>query len=57
MLWEEAERQPSAMRRGKPLMLRISAAAMHAAGHVFYRSANGVWLTEPVPPRFIEFSA
>ena len=26
---------------------------MHAAGHLFYRSANGVWLTEAVPPRFI----
>jgi putative RNA 2'-phosphotransferase len=31
-------------------ILRIDAAAMAAAGHVFHRSANGVWLTAAVPP-------
>jgi putative RNA 2'-phosphotransferase len=30
---------------------------MHAAGHVFFRSNNGVWLTTAVPPEFIEFPA
>ncbi len=41
-------------RRGAPIILRVAAGAMHRAGHVFYRSANGVWLTEHVPPAFIE---
>lgn len=43
-----------AARRGAPIILRIAAARMHRAGHVFHVSANGVWLTEHVPPEFIE---
>ena len=42
-------------RRGKPVLLTILAAEMHAAGHVFYRSNNGVWLVEHVPASFILF--
>jgi putative RNA 2'-phosphotransferase len=42
-------------RRGKPVLLEVRAGAMAAAGHVFYRSANGVWLVDAVPPQFIEF--
>ena len=42
-------------RHGKPTLLIIRAAAMQRAGHVFYRSANGVWLVDHVPPQFIEF--
>jgi len=26
---------------------------MHTAGHTFYRSDNGVWLTDEVPPGFL----
>jgi putative RNA 2'-phosphotransferase len=44
-------------RHGKPALLIIRAGDMHRAGHVFYRSANGVWLVEQVPPQFIEFPA
>lgn len=40
-------------RRGKPIVLVVDAAAMHAAGHPFFRSENGVWLTDAVPPRFL----
>jgi len=40
-------------RRGVPIVLEISAGAMHRDGHVFYRADNGVWLTEHVPPAFI----
>ena len=40
-------------RRGQPLLLRVDAAAMQAAGHVFYQSGNGVWLTDAVPPEFL----
>ncbi|GII56486.1 putative RNA 2'-phosphotransferase [Planotetraspora thailandica] len=40
-------------RRGKPVVLSVGSGAMHAAGHVFYRSANGVWLVDHVPASFI----
>src|SRR4051812_11958796 len=40
-------------RRGKPVVLVVRAEAMAAAGHVFFLSANGVWLTDHVPPAFI----
>lgn len=36
------------------LVLRVAAAEMAAAGHIFHRSANGVWLTAVVPPNFLE---
>jgi putative RNA 2'-phosphotransferase len=42
-------------RHGKPLLLIIRAGEMHKAGHVFRRSANGVWLVNHVPPEFIQF--
>jgi putative RNA 2'-phosphotransferase len=41
-------------RHGKPASLRIRAREMQAAGHSFYLSENGVWLTESVPVEFIE---
>ncbi|EYB69547.1 tRNA phosphotransferase 1 isoform 1 [Deinococcus phoenicis] len=40
-------------RRGTPVVLTVEAGAMHAAGHVFYLSTNGVWLTDAVPPGFL----
>lgn len=42
-------------RRGRPIVLSVHAGAMHRAGHVFRVSANGVWLTASVPPRYIRF--
>ena len=42
-------------RHGKPVLLTILAGEMHAAGHVFYRSTNSVWLVEHVPSRFLRF--
>jgi putative RNA 2'-phosphotransferase len=42
-------------RHGKPVVLIVRAAEMAAAGHVFHRSANGVWLTDAVPAAFIDF--
>jgi putative RNA 2'-phosphotransferase len=44
------------MRRGAAIVLKVAAGRMHAEGHVFYRSANGVWLTEHVPPDYIELT-
>lgn len=40
-------------RRGKPIVLEIGARQMAAEGHEFFLSANGVWLTAAVPPRYI----
>ncbi|MEW1772842.1 RNA 2'-phosphotransferase [Streptomyces sp. NPDC086777] len=42
-------------RRGRPVVLSVDAAAMHRDGHVFHISANGVWLTRAVPPRYLRF--
>ena len=42
-------------RRGKAVILTVQANAMFQAGFEFYCSENGVWLTDHVPPQFIEF--
>ncbi len=41
-------------RRGKPVILRVDAAKMFGQGFKFYVSANGVWLTDAVPPEYME---
>jgi putative RNA 2'-phosphotransferase len=40
-------------RRGQPVVLTVRAGDMHAAGFVFFRSDNGVWLTDHVPAEFL----
>lgn len=40
-------------RRGAAAVLAVDAAVMHGDGHRFSVSANGVWLTESVPPRYL----
>ena len=40
-------------RHGKPVVFVIRAHEMFAAGHTFYVSDNGVWLTEHVPAEFL----
>lgn len=42
-----------AARRGAPVVLTVDAAAMAADGHTFYLSANGVWLVDAVPARYL----
>lgn len=41
-------------RHGKPVVLTVHAGALHRAGHRFYRSENGVWLTDAVPPDYLD---
>ena len=41
-------------RHGKPVIFKVNTKAMYEAGYVFYLSANGVWLTDEVPPKFLE---
>lgn len=41
-------------RHGKPILLKINTDQMAKDGIPFYRSENGVWLTEHVLPKYIE---
>jgi putative RNA 2'-phosphotransferase len=36
-----------------PAIFEVAALTMHAENIIFYVSANGVWLTEQVPPRYL----
>ena len=40
-------------RHGRPVVFAVDTAAMCAAGHLFYRSDNGVWLVGHVPPAYL----
>jgi putative RNA 2'-phosphotransferase len=41
-------------RHGHAFILKIHSGKMHEDGYVFYLSANEVWLTDCVPPGYIE---
>lgn len=45
------------MRHGKPTVLIIDAASMVKDGILFYLSENGVWLTDHVPTKYIQFDS
>lgn len=40
-------------RHGKPVVYRVAAARMAEDAYPFFRSANGVWLTEKVPAEYL----
>lgn len=40
-------------RHGRPVVLVVLAGDMARAGHQFFLSDNGVWLTDAVPPQFL----
>ena len=42
------------MRRGAPVIYKVLAMRMHEAGFLFYQSENGVWLTNHVPPEYLQ---
>jgi putative RNA 2'-phosphotransferase len=42
-------------RRGAPVVLVVRAGEMHREGARFFCSANGVWLTDHVPPDRVSF--
>lgn len=50
---DAATAQKVGERRGRPIVLIIDSAQMAANGYQFRRSANGVWLTDHVPPQYI----
>lgn len=41
-------------RHGVPVVLEIASGLMHEAEFEFFRSANGVWLTDRVPPEYLK---
>jgi putative RNA 2'-phosphotransferase len=41
-------------RRGRPIVLSVAASKMATKGFIFRLSSNGVWLTDHVPPPFLE---
>ena len=41
-------------RHGKLVIYKVASGRMHGDGYVFYRSVNGVWLTEAVPTEYLE---
>jgi putative RNA 2'-phosphotransferase len=40
-------------RRGDHVVLEVQAGRMARDGFTFYRSSNGVWLTDEVPPKYL----
>lgn len=40
-------------RHGRPVVLAVDAGGLAATGHVFRVSANGVWLSGPIAPRWL----
>ncbi len=51
-----ATAQAVGSRHGRPVVFAVDAVAMSRAGHTFFCSANGVWLTDAVPPEFLRES-
>ena len=41
-------------RHGKAIIYKVLAGKMQEDGYTFYRSVNGVWLTEKVPVKYLE---
>jgi len=41
-------------RHGSPVVLTVDAARMHADGHRFFLSRNGIWMTVGVPVAYLE---
>lgn len=42
-------------RHGKPVVLEVQAGEMQRCGFSFFKSENGVWLTEAVPANYLNF--
>lgn len=52
---EETAEKVAARRVGASLICKIDSGAMARDGYKFYRSKNGVWLTDHVPPKYITY--
>lgn len=52
---EKTARLVAARRKGRPIILTVRAGEMHTDGLSFFLSDNGVWLTEHVPTRYLDY--
>lgn len=43
-------------RHGKPIVLEIDTKGMEQDGYKFYKSVNGIWLTDKVPVKYISIA-
>lgn len=43
-----------ARRKGEVVVLRVAAHKMWEDGHYFWQARNGIWLTDAVPPKYLE---
>jgi putative RNA 2'-phosphotransferase len=50
---DEVTARAVGQRHGRPVVLTIATGRMHRDGHPFFRSENGVWLTDAVPAEYI----
>jgi putative RNA 2'-phosphotransferase len=41
-------------RHGRPVVFQVDTQRMQAEGHLFYCSANGVWLVDHVSPQYLQ---
>ena len=44
-------------RHGRPVVITVEAGHMCRAGFEFYHSESGIWLTESVPPAYLDFDS
>ena len=44
------------IRHGKPVILQVDALRMVQDGMKYYRAENGVWLTDAVPPQYLQIT-
>jgi len=49
----DTARRVGARRGGAVVIITVDASSMARDGAAFYRSANGVWLTEAAPPAYL----
>ena len=50
---DEETAKKTGRRHGRPAVFLIDCASMRSDGHIFYRSANGIWLIRHVPPQYL----
>lgn len=53
---EQVTARNTGARHGKPIVLAVDAGRMQEAGHSFYESTSGVWLTAAIPPDCLEIA-
>ncbi|MDB4275021.1 RNA 2'-phosphotransferase [Akkermansiaceae bacterium] len=50
---DQSTARKCAQRKGKPVVIEVASKLMHKNGHVFYQADNGVWLTDHIPPDYM----